>query len=257
MYVLETRHATTDSLPLPHARIEKPGHPPLLQIYSNQLIPLRKLQRNLSGKIRKLVLRPSTPFQLRIARRLLITSDHRIVQAKDRQLPRLKIRAGPAFGSGDHATTHLCLRYLSHFLSAHHQTPTTVLDLGCGSGILTLAAAKLGARAIGWDNDPTAVSESQRNAKLNRLTHRVHFEVKDALRAALPSANLIIANLYDSLLLHLLPRLEKHRRSGSTLILSGILQGQEIQILRAARKLGWKLQRRGRRGRWFCLQFFG
>ena len=257
MYVLETRNASTDPLPLPHAQIEKPGHPPLLQIYSNQLGPLRKLQRNLSGKIRKLILRPSTPFQLRIARRLLITSDHRIVQAKDRQLPRLKIRAGPAFGSGDHATTHLCLRYLSHFLAAHYQTPFTVLDLGCGSGILTLAAAKLSARAVGWDNDPAAVLESQRNAKLNRLTHRVHFEVKDALRAALPSANLIIANLYDSLLLHLLPRLEKHRRSGSTLILSGILQGQEIQILRAARKLGWNLQRRGRRGRWFCLQFFG
>ena len=120
-----------------------------------------------------------------------------------------------------------------------------------------LAAAKLSARAVGWDNDPATVLESQRNAKLNRLTHRVHFEVKDALRAALPSANLIVANLYDSLLLHLLPRLEKHRRSGATLILSGILQGQETQILRASRKLGWKLQRRGRRGRWFCLQFFG
>ncbi len=257
MYVLETRHASTDPLPLPHAQIEKPGHPPLLQIYSHQLASLRKLQRNLSGKIRKLILRPSTPFQLRIARRLLITSDHRIVQSKDRQIPRLKIRAGPAFGSGDHATTHLCLRYLSHFLAAHYQTPSTILDLGCGSGILTLAAAKLSARAVGWDNDPTAVRESQRNAKLNRLAHRVRFEVKDALRAPLPPANLIIANLYDSLLLHLLPRLEKHRRSGSNLILSGILQGQEIQILRAARKLGWNLQRRGRRGRWFCLQFFG
>ena len=257
MYVLETRNASTDPLPLPHAQIEKPGHPPLLQIYSHQLGPLRKLQRNLSGKIRKLILRPSTPFQLRIAQRLLITSDHRIVQSKDRQIPRLKIRAGPAFGSGDHATTHLCLRYLSHFLAAHYRTPFTALDLGCGSGILTLAAAKLSARAVGWDNDPAAVLESQRNAKLNRLTHRVHFEVKDALRAPLPPANLIIANLYDSLLLHLLPRLEKHRRSGSTLILSGILQGQEIQILRAARKLGWKLQRRGRLGRWFCLQFFG
>jgi hypothetical protein len=52
-----------------------------------------------------------------------------------------------------------------------------------------------------------------------------------------------------------LPRLEKHRKAGTTLILSGILQGQEIAILRTARRLGWKLQRRGRLGRWHCLQF--
>jgi ribosomal protein L11 methylase PrmA len=52
-----------------------------------------------------------------------------------------------------------------------------------------------------------------------------------------------------------LPRLEKHRKAGTTLILSGILQGQEIASLRTARRLGWKLQRRGRLGRWHCLQF--
>jgi ribosomal protein L11 methylase PrmA len=52
-----------------------------------------------------------------------------------------------------------------------------------------------------------------------------------------------------------LPRLEKHRKAGTTLILSGILQGQENTILRTSRKLGWKLQRRGRIGRWYCLQF--
>jgi ribosomal protein L11 methylase PrmA len=52
-----------------------------------------------------------------------------------------------------------------------------------------------------------------------------------------------------------LPRLEKHRKAGTTLILSGILQGQENAVIRSARKLGWKLQRLGRLGRWFCLQF--
>jgi ribosomal protein L11 methylase PrmA len=52
-----------------------------------------------------------------------------------------------------------------------------------------------------------------------------------------------------------LPRLEKHRTAGTGLILSGILSGQEKQILRTAHKLGWKLRHRGRRGRWFCLQF--
>jgi len=147
------------------------------------------------------------------------------------------------------------LRYLTQFLLDHPKSNPTALDLGCGSGILALASAKFGAQAIGWDLDATAIQEAQRNAKVNRLTSRVLFQTKDALRAPLPKAALIVANLYDSLLLHLLPRLEKHRKTGTTLILSGILQGQENAIIRTARKLGWKLQRRGRLGRWFCFQF--
>ena len=255
MYVLETRLLSPLPILLPHALIERPGHHPTLQIYSPKILPLRQAQKQFPGRIRKLNLRTSSPFQLRIGQRLLITSDHRIVSSKDRSIPRLKIRAGPAFGSGEHATTHLCLRYLTQFLQDHPKSNPTALDLGCGSGILALASAKFGTQAIGWDLDATAIQEAQRNAKVNRLTSRVLFQTKDALRAPLPKAALIVANLYDSLLLHLLPRLEKHRKTGATLILSGILQGQENAIIRTARKLGWKLQRRGRLGRWFCLQF--
>jgi ribosomal protein L11 methyltransferase len=130
-----------------------------------------------------------------------------------------------------------------------------VLDLGCGTGVLALAAARLGAKVEGWDSDPVAVQEANRNLKLNRLGTRVCFRVRDVLRDSVPSADLIVANLYDHLLLHLLPRLEPHRRAGTALILSGILKGQENCIIRTARKLGWHLTRRGRLGRWFCLQF--
>ena len=255
MYVLESRRHLTIPTHLPHALIERLGHPPVLQIYSAKVLPLRNLQNIYPGRIRKITLRSSSPFQLRIGQRLLITSDHRIVSSRDRPIPRLKIRAGPAFGSGEHATTHLCLRYLTQFLLDHPKSNPTVLDLGCGSGILALACAKLGVQALGWDLDPTAIKEAQRNAKVNRLTSRLQFQIKDALRASLPKADLIVANLYDSLLIHLLRRLEKHRKAGTTLILSGILQGQEIAVIRSARKLGWKLQRRGRLGRWHCLQF--
>jgi len=255
MYVLESRRHLTIPTHLPHALIERLGHPPVLQIYSAKVLPLRKIQNIYLGRIRKITLRSSSPFQLRVGQRLLITSDHRIVSSRDRSIPRLKIRAGPAFGSGEHATTHLCLRYLTQFLFENTKSSPTVLDLGCGSGILALACAKLGVQALGWDLDPTAIREAQRNAKVNRLTSRLLFQIKDALRAPLPKADLIVANLYDSLLLHLLPRLEKHRKAGTTIILSGILQGQENTVIRTAQKLGWKLQRRGRLGRWHCLQF--
>jgi ribosomal protein L11 methyltransferase len=255
MYVLESRRHLTIPTHLPHALIERLGHPPVLQIYSAKVLALRKIQNIYLGRIRKITLRSSSPFQLRVGQRLLITSDHRIVSSRDRSIPRLKIRAGPAFGSGEHATTHLCLRYLTQFLFENTKSSPTVLDLGCGSGILALACAKLGVQALGWDLDPTAIREAQRNAKVNRLTSRLLFQIKDALRAPLPKADLIVANLYDSLLLHLLPRLEKHRKAGTTIILSGILQGQENTVIRTAQKLDWKLQRRGRLGRWHCLQF--
>lgn len=170
MYVLESRRHLTIPTQLPHALLERPGHPPVLQIYSTKVFPLRKLQNIYPGRIRKITLRSSSPLQLRIGQRLLITSDHRIVSLRDRSIPRLKIRAGPAFGSGEHATTHLCLRYLTQFLLDHPKSNPTVLDLGCGSGILALACAKLGVQARGWDLDPTAIQEAQRNAKVNRLT---------------------------------------------------------------------------------------
>lgn len=257
MHALEIRNTSNLQTDLPQAWITKPGQNPVLQIYSPRLPPLRQLQRIYGGRVRKLSLRPSSPFHLRIGQRLVVTSDSRTLPAKERGLPRLKIRAGPAFGTGEHATTHLCLRYLTHFLSRAPKKKPEVLDLGCGSGILALACARLGSKAVGWDNDESAVCEADRNAKLNRLTARVRFRQADALRSILPPADLILANLYDSLLLHLLPRLDMHRRAGSTVILSGILRGQETAVIRTAHKLGWKIQRRGRLGRWFCLQLGG
>ena len=255
MHCLETRILSIANLSLPSAILERPGQAPILQIYSPNPLPLRRLQKIHGGRVRKINFRPSSPFNLRVGQSLIVTSDSRSLPAKDRSIPRLKIRAGPAFGTGEHATTHLCLRYLTRYLSRIGKKNPTVLDLGCGSGILALASARLGAKATGWDNDESAVRESIRNAKLNRLATRTLFRQANALRAPLPAADLILANLYDVLLLHLLPRLERHRRAGTTLILSGILRGQENPILRTARHLGWCLERRGRLGRWFCLQF--
>jgi ribosomal protein L11 methyltransferase len=257
MYVLESRTLTTAKLGLPSARLKRPGQPPVLQVYSPKILPLRKLQTRLQGRIRRLHQRKPSPFHLRISYDLVVTSDARFLPKVFRGIPRLQIRAGPAFGTGEHATTRLCLRYLVQFMrkQASRLKSCRVLDLGCGTGVLALAAARMGAKVEGWDSDPLAVQEAQRNLKLNRLGTRVCFRVQDVLRDSVPSANLIVANLYDHLLLHLLPRLESHRRAGTALILSGILKGQESGIIRTARKLGWRLTRRGRLGRWFCLQF--
>ncbi|MBM4455649.1 MAG: methyltransferase [Verrucomicrobia bacterium] len=257
MYVLETRTLTTAKLELPSAQIQRPGLPPVLQVYSPKILPLRKLQTRFKGRIRKLHQRKSSPFHLRIRYDLVVTSDARFLPKEFKDIPRLQIRAGPAFGTGEHATTRLCLRYVVQFMRkrGNHLKSSSVLDLGCGTGVLALAAARMGAKVEGWDHDSVAVQEANRNLRLNRLGTRVCFHVRDVLRGSVPPANLIVANLYDHLLLHLLPRLESHRRAGTTLILSGILKGQENGIIRTAHKLGWPLTRRGRLGRWFCLQF--
>jgi ribosomal protein L11 methylase PrmA len=257
MYVLETRTLTAAKLPLPSAQLKRPGQPAVLQIYSPKILPLRKLQTRLKGRIRKLHQRKPSPFHLRISYDLVVTSDARFLPKDFRGIPRLQIRAGPAFGTGEHATTRLCLRYVVQFMRKHGSRLKScrVLDLGCGTGVLGLAAARLGARVEGWDSDPVAVQEAERNLHLNRLGKRVYFRQRDVLRDAVPTADLIVANLYDHLLLHLLPRLEPHRRAGTALLVSGILKGQENGIIRTATKLGWKLSRRGRLGRWFCLQF--
>jgi len=257
MYVLETLQITTAKLPLPSAVLKRPGQPAILQIYSPKILPLRKLQNRLKGRIRKLLQRKPSPFHLRISYDLVVTSDARFLPKDFRRIPRLQIRAGPAFGTGEHATTRLCLRYVVQFMrkNGSRLNSCLVLDLGCGTGVLGLAAARLGAQVEGWDSDPVAVQEAERNLRLNRLEKRVCFRQRDVLRDAVPAADLIVANLYDHLLLHLLPRLESHRRAGTTLLLSGILKGQENSIIRTATKLGWALERRGRLGRWFCLQF--
>ena len=256
MYVLETRQRTTAKLPLPSAVLQRPGQASILQVYSPKILPLRKLQTRWKGRIRKLPQRKPSPFHLRIGRTLVITSEARFLPRGFRPIPRLQIRAGPAFGTGEHATTRLCLRFVVQFLrkQGSHPESCRVLDLGCGTGVLGLAAARLGARVEGWDSDAVAVQEAERNRRLNRLGKRVCFRKRDVLRDAVPAAELIVANLYDHLLLHLLPRLERHRSAGTTLILSGILKGQENSIIRAANRLGWKAERRARLGRWFCLQ---
>jgi ribosomal protein L11 methyltransferase len=131
---------------------------------------------------------------------------------------------GLAFGTGSHPTTRLCLRWLEAHLT-HHET---VLDYGCGSGILAIAAAKLGAsRVWGVDLDPQAVLAARENAAANGVT--ADFFLPDAAPDA--TADVLVANILTNPLKVLMPLLAARVRPGGRIALSGILAAQAEEVL--------------------------
>jgi len=145
-------------------------------------------------------------------------------EAKDQVLIRLD--PGLAFGSGTHPTTSLCLQWLDG-LDLKNKT---VLDFGCGSGILALAALKLGAKsAVGVDNDPQALIASHDNAERNEVLKKLSVYLPDQEPEA--EYPVVVANILASALEVLAGLLAKRTQAGGLIALSGILKGQEQALL--------------------------
>jgi len=144
---------------------------------------------------------------------------------------------GLAFGTGTHPSTLLCLRWLAGCLAAG----ASVLDYGCGSGILAIAAAKLGAAAaVGVDIDPQAVATSRANAGINRVS--ATFGSPDELGTG--AFDIVLANILAGPLEMLAPVLATRVRTGGSVVLSGILDQQAAGVLAAY-------------GRWFNIAAWG
>jgi ribosomal protein L11 methyltransferase len=142
----------------------------------------------------------------------------------------LTIQPSMGFGTGHHATTRLCLAALQ----AANPKGAFVLDVGTGSGILAIAAARLGAaRALGLDNDPDAIGSAYANLPLNADVQNVEFAVMDLTTASLPKADLVVANLTGTLLVRTATALLAAVRPGGALILSGILAHEEQSVRQA------------------------
>jgi len=141
----------------------------------------------------------------------------------------LIIDPGLAFGTGTHPTTRLCLNWLD----ANLHGGETVLDYGCGSGILAIAAVKLGAvRSVGVDIEPTALLAARHNAMQNQAD--VRFE--DAHESVSSRYDIVLANILASPLQLLAPLLACAVRSGGRIVLSGILEHQADEVGNAYRE---------------------
>lgn len=138
----------------------------------------------------------------------------------------IRLDPGLAFGSGTHPTTALCLQWLDSIELKNK----TMLDFGCGSGILALAALKLGAKsAVGVDNDPQALIATHDNAERNEVGKRLNVYLpEDEPDATYP---VVVANILASALESLASLLAKRTQAGGLIALSGILQGQETDLL--------------------------
>jgi ribosomal protein L11 methyltransferase len=149
--------------------------------------------------------------------------------APDGSAINLKLDPGLAFGTGSHPTTRLCLRWLDEQLRGGE----TLLDYGCGSGILAIAAARLGAaRADGVDIDAQAVSASRDNAALNEVN--AHFCLPGELAAG--QYDVVVANILTNPLKGMAPLLAGRVRPGGRLVLSGILAEQAEDVMAVYRE---------------------
>ncbi len=197
-----------------------------------------------------------------IGRRLLILPAW-LESPDPRRIP-IRIDPGMAFGTGTHPTTQLCLELLEQAFDAAQGTvqPThmRVIDVGCGSGILSIAALKLGAvQALGVDIDPESIKNSRENADTNGIGDELVLgigSVSEVLQGRFPwrSARLVLANILAPVIIRLLAAgLADLVEPGGTIILSGILQDQAQGVLDAAQAKGLRPQETRRMGDWVAI----
>ena len=160
---------------------------------------------------------------IRVSERLwIVPSWHAI---PDPAAVNLILDPGMAFGTGSHPTTRLCLEWLERKVSAE----CSLLDYGCGSGILAIAAARLGAgRVAGVDIDPQAVEAAYANAERNGVISALF---ADSAQPVAGEYDLVVANILSNPLRVLAPAICAHVRSGGQLALSGILREQAEEII--------------------------
>ncbi len=165
---------------------------------------------------------------------------------------KLWIEASEAFGTGHHGTTYGCLAALDRI--ARTRRVRRVLDVGAGSGVLALAAAKLGAHATAIEIDPRAAAIAEVNVRNNKLGARMRVRAADGARVmAQARYDVVFANILMRPLIRLAPHLARATQAGGTLILSGLLQKQEPLIRLAYANRGLTLIGRIRRESWATL----
>lgn len=155
----------------------------------------------------------------------------------------LLLDPGMAFGTGTHPTTAMCLAWLDQ----HPPVDLTVIDYGCGSGVLAIAAKKLGAASVkGTDIDPQAITASQQNAERNQET--IEFKLVKTFDSE--PVDLLVANILSGPLKELAPEFERLVKRGGQLVLSGLLTTQASELQEHYKVFGFELNQLETQDEW-------
>ena len=147
---------------------------------------------------------------------------------------------GAAFGTGQHATTSLCIRALEDLV----RPGMTVFDVGTGSGVLAIVAAKLGAKRVeAVDFDPVAVRVARENVRQNGAEDVVRTERSDLLKSVEGRADLIIANIIADIIVRLFGEVKGSLAAGGTMLLSGIIEDRLADVVEAAGRHGFSVEK--------------
>lgn len=186
---------------------------------------------------------------IRVGKRLLIRPIWEEMNLQPQDLE-IALDPGLAFGTGSHPTTQLCLRFLEDYL----KPGDSFLDVGCGSGILTIAAAKLGAGVLSAvDIDELAVHSTIENLKLNGLAEKVRVIHGDLVKQIQEPVRVVTANIVADAILRLLPNIEPLLVSQGLFIASGIITTREEDLVKATEEAGLSILEVRREGDWVAI----
>ncbi len=186
------------------------------------------------------------PF--RLGRRLVVKPSWEPWGAREEDLV-IEIDPGMAFGTGTHETTALCLQLIEK-----HWQPGTALDIGTGSGILAIAAARLGSqRVLAIDLDPVAVRVAAENVRLNGLRLVVEVRQGDLCQGLEERFALAAANIIADAVILLAAPLREHLAEGAVFICSGVIRDREEEVREALARAGYLVLDAMRQGEWVAL----
>ncbi|MEM6911247.1 MAG: 50S ribosomal protein L11 methyltransferase [Verrucomicrobiota bacterium] len=242
----------------------KGGKTVRLEVYCQEALEAEGLQKEFGGSVRSLrkqnwaALAPDLPPPLKVRDHFLVTAetDPAALDPLQQAHPERDLLSIPvelAFGTGGHATTATCLRFLVDYAREREKAsqPWSMLDLGTGTGILAIAAAKLGAEPVlGCDFDPLAVAAAARNCERNG-TPGIAIEERDVTKwQPRRQYDFIAANLFANILTAAMPRIEKTLAKDGLLVVSGILRDHEAEVRGSVKKAGLVWQDERRLGKW-------
>lgn len=186
---------------------------------------------------------------------ILIKPSWEEVKPEDREKLLIQIDPGTAFGTGMHETTQLCIRQIRKYVTSE----TVMLDVGTGSGILSIAAIKLGASyALGTDLDPCAISATRENMEVNGITEEQFgvmigniIDDEEVQKAAgYEKYDIVVANILAEVLVPLTPVIVNQMKKGGLYITSGIIDEKEETVVRAVKEAGLEVLEVTHQGEW-------